>query len=482
MLLTSSGVFPKLIHSLDELSLMSFKRTATIKTKEDVRNLTDDLIVAMANAYDSENFGRGFWGRGDGGGLKGHETTALCRLLPFAYAGCDVLMGDTGRRTRILDATWSMLMLLSEFETEQFYLESELDELHQRVLRVFKAMHFLMDELTSADGTCHGPGHVFDILKAHMLGGAVKFIRRFGSLRTIDTESGERSMKDAKLFDRLVTHDTHALLRRLCSLQSDHARRTTAGSVTTRHRVLPPDSRGTSRQLPTLRAGGLAFESLEEFDSLVQGLKTGAYGPAVPDGVIESCDGVMRRSLELGMHEKIRFDIQAAAPCVAGDVSYLVLRAGHCVQLQSGDYAQILIPRITRVRECTIPLGGRPDRVDSLMSIFTFVRPDVRGGFYPELPVPWLRRSDVRVIPLEQVTRRVHLVLLFGDAHRARNDYAQHFLLNTTADPCYGGPANRIVYLRCAISTCSGLLPRPRVQSLDVRTICPMCSFPQAWI
>ena len=224
------------------------------------------------------------------------------------------------------------------------------------------------------------------------------------------------------------------------------------------------------------------MESLEEFESLVQGLKSGSYGPPVPDGIIESCDRVIRESLDIALHDKIRFDIQVTAPCALGDVSYLVLRAGHCVQLQSGHYAQILIPRISRVSERTVPMGGRPDRVEALMTLFAFVRPDVRAGLYPELPVPWLRRSAVRVIPLVQVTRRVHVVLLFGDAHRARNDYAQHFLLNTTADPCYGGPAGRIVYLRCAITTCSGLLPRPRVQTLDVRAICPICAHPQAWI
>jgi len=97
-------------------------------------------------------------------------------------------------------------------------------------------------------------------------------------------------------------------------------------------------------------------------------------------------------------------------------------------------------------------------------------------------PVPWLRRSDVRVIPLLQVTRRVHIVLLFGDAHRGRNDYDQHFLLNTTADPCYGGPADRIVYLRCVISTCAGLLPKPPQKTPDVRSICPTCGHPQPWI
>ena len=92
-------------------------------------------------------------------------------------------------------------------------------------------------------------------------------------------------------------------------------------------RLLRQQLWGSSRQLPTLRAGAFAYESFEEFESLVQALKTGAYGPPVPVGLIESCDGVLRRGLDLGMHDKIRFNIQDAAPCDAGDVSYLVLRA-----------------------------------------------------------------------------------------------------------------------------------------------------------
>jgi len=366
-------------------------------------------------------------------------------------------------------------MLLSEFETEQFYTESELDSLHERVLRVFKAMHFLMDELLTTDGATDGPGHVFDTLKSHLVGGAVKFMRYFGGLRLIDTERGERSMKDIKLHDGLVGHESAALLRRLCSLQFDHASVTRAPSV-----VAPPDSRGTSRPVPILRAGGSVFESLDEFDSLTKVLNSGAYGPSVPHGVLEKCDGAIRRNLQLHAHEKIRFDIQATAPCVMGDVSYLVLRAGHCVRLQSGEYAQILVPRISRLQDDTV--GGHPPVLEGVMSIFGFVRPGVNGGSYPELPVPWLRRSDVRVIPLLQVTRRVHIVLLFGDAHRGRNDYDQHFLLNTTADPCYGGPADRIVYLRCIISTCAGLLPKPPHKTPDVRSICPTCGHPQPWI
>jgi hypothetical protein len=159
---------------------------------------------------------------------------------------------------------------------------------------------------------------------------------------------------------------------------------------------------------------------------------------------------------------------------MVGDVSYVVLRPGHSVLLNTGEYAQVLIPRVSKSKE--------GDGSLTLLSIFTYVLPNVDGGNFPELPVPWLRRGEIRLVSLRRVFRRVHVVPLFGDAQRPRGDSSSHFLVNTTGDMRYGGPANRVVYLRCANATCQGLIPKPRESAFDVSAICPTCNLKQAWL
>ena len=118
--LRTGVVGEKLQKVLDCVFLNEYIRTDTIRSTEDVRELVDLRLSCMGNWYGHAAFSHGFYGRGDGGGLRGVEATSLARLIPFAIAGCPILIPDAQKRRQVLSAAWSLLTLVSEFKTEQY--------------------------------------------------------------------------------------------------------------------------------------------------------------------------------------------------------------------------------------------------------------------------------------------------------------------------------------------------------------------------
>ncbi len=469
-----TGVFDKLVKFTDNIVLKYFGKTKDVRTSEDVRDLMDSRLSQMGSWYGSVNFRMGFWGNGDGGGLKGHEVTALVRLLPFTIAGCPIMIQDHALRKKMLHTIWHLIRLLAEFETEQFYTIPELGDLQVRVTGALKGLHFLTDILQNEDGSNSCPGHGFDILKAHMLGGAVKYIEQFGSLRQIDTEASERSMGHLKDSDRLVGDRPAALLQRLASLQLDHSR----ASVSLRPPGVSLATTQRSSRLPTFGASRSAWFDNAQWSAVADDLLSGKNGPPVPQGRVESCLVDARRLLGLGEDDEFQFETQVSAPCHAVGVQYLVLRPGHCVQFKEGCgyYAQILIPRVILPRHVLVPGAA----TQALVTEFTPV--SCGQALFPDIPVPWIKHRRIMLVSLASIAARVHVVPLFGNHYRQAGDINPHYLVNTSADECIAGPGSRRIFVRCSHRGCKALIPRPKNNDAAVIVICPLCKERKVWL
>jgi hypothetical protein len=103
--------------------------------------------------------------------------------------------------------------------------------------------------------------------------------------------------------------------------------------------------------------------------------------------------------------------------------------------------------------------GGRGQEAQCLVSEFVPVRP--ASPMHPELAVPWIKRGHVKVMSVRDLVRRVHIPPVFGEAHRRASDNSPHFVVNTLGDPYYAGPKDRLVFQRCRVGLCDGLLPKP---------------------
>jgi len=382
-----------------------------------------------------------------------------------------------------------LLRLVAEFETPQYYALTDYARLEERVRTGIVGLHHLSDILRNDDGTTEGPGHVFDIPKCHLLGGAAKFIRRFGSLLNIDTEGGERSMKDVIRADAHVDRgSTSALLQRVVSLEGD--RRLAAGRAST-----APAPAMLPRPTQERRSSARNYAAMElEHTALGKDLICGRYGPAVTLDIIQECAIEAARILELAVGREWCYAEHASAYGADVAVAFLILRAGHCVRLRDGRYAQVLLPHF----ECApssapYASGGRSSRraadVTALMSTFELARPGSVDGNHPEFPVPWVKRGRLRAVPVSEVAAREHIVPLFGRFGIAASDRAPYFLVNLTASPCYNGdraPAGTarpheppVVHLKCRTAGCDGYLPKPP-EAAGIST-CALCEQQRIW-
>lgn len=470
-----TGLLVKLRIVLEEISFKFFAQNAVVRTTEDIKALVDSRIAMMGNWYGFLNFKAGFYGSGDSGGLKGSENTILCRLLPFAFAGCPILIGAAPVRKKVLSHYWDAIRLLAELETEQYCSDMDIDVgLDGRVRRVFKGLIHMTDLLVDAHGNSQVPGHGFDILKVHLLGGVAKFVKRFGSVRTTDTETGERSQKQLTESDRLVGNDTLSLMKRLAALQEDHA-------VTGANTSAPPDAPQPSTCAQTRPSFGssraVCAEGNASWRSTAFDLTSGRYGPPVDDDVVTKCPGYASIALRLAVGVPACYEGKVAAGSSDGSVQYTVLRPGHTVILTDGLYAQILLP-LLRFPSASAPGDARVQN-KALAIIFERVS-DRNKGFYPELAVPWLRRKGTYSLPVSLIARRVHIIPLFGDEHRPPRDTSSHYLVNTSAEPFFANANARVPRLRCWTTGCAGLIPKP-ASGGNVAT-CPNCTASRIWM
>ena len=529
-----TGILSKHSRVLDALMLRYHAKVATFKSNEDVHNLVDERLVSMGVRYGCPSFHRSFWGNGDIGSLKGHQVLALVECLPFTFAGCKMLIADDGVRRDALSLTDALCRLTRELKTSQFYSEADLDALETQVAQMFALMHRVMDYLLLEGGDgggkkkkkaaassaasaaaaapaaavpgkedSDGPGFGYDIPKAHSLTGLRSTFLRFGFSGHMDTEAGEHSMKglqaEAKFAPRVnpggvfvdpddVGH-TDPLLAKLIAFDAmGAARQTSSGG-----RV----PRGFNGKVPQPSAANRSVVGEgTRWVSLLFGLRKGTNGPPVSDDTLSGVPAFLNTrfaaayaatsggkggtgaatsasasSFSAGSAFWYHPDVPVEA--TNRDVAYHIFLSGHCVRTKSGTFVQLILPVVASSLAQLSGSGGR------LALVYEFVPCDPSTPTYPELPVPWLVRGSLNLIPTESLAARAAVVPLFGDAHRPPRDQRDQFLVNEYAEPRFASPANRPVFLRCSAQGCGGRLQKPTVYGTIVA--CPLCKRTRPW-
>jgi hypothetical protein len=96
-------------------------------------------------------------------------------------------------------------------------------------------------------------------------------------------------------------------------------------------------------------------------------------------------------------------------------------------------------------------------------------------GIHSELPLQHLKRGALKVISLETVVRRAHIIPIFkrGSVGPKIERFSSFFLVNTSVHPLVVGPRKRKIFLSCP-HLCGGRIPQPSVFGSFVS--CPSCS------
>ena len=482
-----TGVFPKACFTADCAMLKFHAEAEEFKSIEDVRDEVDSRLMSLGPRYGHPSFKSGFWGSGDIGHTKGSEVTALLELLPFVFAGCDLLIADRRIRVIVLDLLCTLARLGVEAYTRQYYTDEEHIALDLRVRHCIDLMHDVMDAITSGGRVMHIPGHIFDIPKAHRLQGFARDTIYFGSLRNIDTEGGELSMKHLKKANKLSSPETDPtdsfLLARLASLDMDNS------ATATLRRTGPPRSRNTSVAVFSMHRNlvgrGLSWMLVSK------ALKDAVNGPAFTTVEIGNAVALVSEAASASASStaadlsavttEIYFYGEVSVPCVDPKVSSYLFRHGHCCQTTSGHFVQIVLPVVSLANghfNCHTTGMGLEHQSYSLVCTFVHVSP--ASPMYPEMrSIPWLCRGPTRLLPTNELVRRVQVVPLFGQAHRPTGDLRTHYLVNNLADPFFAGPSKRCVYRRCQTPACTGLLSKPALCGSSVS--CAICTKSVHW-
>lgn len=484
-----TGIFPKACFSCDCLMLKFHAEADEFKSNEDVRDEVDNRLIRLGPRYGHPSFKSGFWGSGDIGHTKGGEVAALIQLLPFVFAGCDLLIANRDIRVIILELLCTLARFGIEAYTRQYYTDAEHVALDARIRRCLDLMHLVMDAILTGGGrVIHVPGFIFDIPKVHRFMGFLRDLLLFGCLRNIDTEGGELSMKLLKKVDKLSPAEVDTtdsfLLARIASLDLDTS--TTAALRDT----ISPGSRKSIVSVYSMNRNvvgrGLSWMLVSK------SLKDGTNGPILTSHDISTAIALVvsspasASSAAAAVHDVIPandtyFYAEVSIPCVDPKVTFYIFRHGHCCQTTTGEYVQIILPvvAVQHGHFSTNTTGlGAPQQAYSLVS--SFIHVSHASPEYPELlGVPWLCRGTMKLLATNQLVRRVQVVPLFGQAHRPRGDLRPHFLVNNLADPYYAGPSNRQVFRRCQVRGCLGTLPKPVVIGTSVP--CGICQNEATW-
>jgi hypothetical protein len=444
-------------------------KTATFKSHEDMHGRQDYLLGQFKGQKGQLNFPNGVWGGGKVGGFKGDEQLALCRLLIFTIVGSSKMMKTPELRKPFLRYYWLFLRLVNEFKTQQFYTEEELVALEKDVRECIVGFHWIMDHVESGLGEAEKNElkDAFDVLKVHLFAAASRVIRENGSLPNINTEAGERSLLDFKTNNRLMDSSEEAILKRSYAVRIDavlndferYTHETAPSPTCARSRNEPPEFKNTASRLVV----GAPWTGLCDL------LQSGQYGPAVSDAVLQGMEDMVQR--EGSYFEGGVFHKQSAIRAgTKSDVQYEVLRPGQTIRLtgREGRFAQVLLPRVFHERSASIV--GRT----ALVSLFkTAPKALSKTGYHPELPVPFLIRSQFLMVPLDDIVETVHVIPYHGDLYLTPDH--EHFLHNTTAEAVYRGGKDREAFWQCPRRDCAGRKPYPRDGPLVF--LCPLCGF-----
>ena len=441
--------------------------TADFNSHEDLHARQDYLLRQFKGQKGQINFPNGVWGGGMIGGFKGDEQLALCRLFPFTFVGSSKMIKTSVTRKTFLRHYWRFLCLVNEFLTEQCYTEIEIETLKTEVRECIQGFHWIMDQVESGLGEKDKSElkNAFDVLKVHLFGAAARVIRAYGSLRNINTEAGERSLLDMKTNNRLLDSSEEAILKRVYALRLDAVLYAFERYT---HNATPPSARG-NKDPPEFQNTASRIAVGAHWAALCDKLVIGENGPAVTQTLLQELEDMVERVN--GPFAGGCFHKQSSfRPLTNSAVQFEVLVPGQTIRLKgSADiFAQVLLPRV--FHEKSASKFGRT----AVVSVFKKAPLAInKTGFHPELPVPFLVRSHLLLLLLDDIVETVHIIPYHGDMYLSPGH--DHFLLNTTAGAVYRGGAERDVLWECPRRDCAGRKPYPRDGPFVF--LCPVCGF-----
>jgi len=455
-----SGVCAKCILMIDAFicKFHGVSRPDDYISREDARNRLDEKLARIPSHPGLLTFSTGWWDNADMGSVSSSESSDFLKQLPFTIVGDPLMIANTDDRIRVL----AIIMLLvdrdCEHSTNQWYTTVDLNKTSANLCLLSREMRW-MHGVLGAD--C--PGEGMNISKFHDFLNCRRMIEDFGSLQNSCSGPFEMRMKTLKKNDARVVR-TRADDRGSLLFNHQQANELEVANPHT-FSARPPAPDGRAARLTMGRRSCFVGRGLV-WEKILTSLEKGVGGPRFPKEFLD----VLGPQLNAALCFPQGAPIFAQAQIVTA-ASEWVAMPGHTVELSDGHHAQLLV---------SAPTNGAHSGLRFVVIDFVQVQPTRRHGMHPEFPMLWLKRSNfLRQISATQVKKRVHIIELNGNHGRPQGDTSVHFLLNTTVNPKYVGPENRVVYLSCP-HECGGRLLKPETSGERVQ--CGTCRKWTKWM
>jgi len=429
-----------------------------------------------------DNFSGEWWNTDANTKVSAKDQDALCQSLLWTYIDDEDLIKDEPVRNRLLRLHFQLCSLVREVTFPQWYTETEFSQLEEDFTFVAVEFNWLQDLLES-----HGqlPGVGFNIIKFHDFLSIPSIMREIGCIMNADTSTMEMRMKEIKHHDKFVKKSRRdkghgkVFLRAVAQDIDDayQAWRDAKASATFADDALSASGEAPDASVCTGTEFSDSSNSSEEEEDLqnayVQAaaskrkmgtwsetryiLERGVNGPSLdtrlaffdfPEGQ-DIRDGVTKFHMrEQFLHED---------PTTLKK-SNMYLLPGHCVQLQYGKYAQVILPH---VHDSEVYGYSGPT---SLLSMFEFVDSSVHSGNHAVIPVPFLERGRTVFTPLSHLLRRVHVYPKWrpGVHNTPSVPFNVQFFVNPFVFKVRRGLPHPLVCVSCPDIGCCGRAPKPR--------------------
>lgn len=207
-------------------------------------------------------------------------------------------------------------------------------------------------------------------------------------------------------------------------------------------------------------------------------IERGLHGPAVLPALFNGIAPALQSALGGTNYTHAPQYQVAETDLYDGTTERRVLKPGHCVELNDGEFAQVILVDVT-----ADSLPGTAEAAPASPArilVLSFAMANPVSPLHPELPVPWLRRGALRLISAAQLRRRAHVIPLFkgGENDSPCEPFPAEFLVNTLAHPLHAGRPGRKIYLGCPHCK-EGRLLKPR--RIGDSVTCPQCGTTSPW-
>lgn len=445
----------------------------------------------------------GEWWNTDGNTkVSAKDQDALCHSLLWTYVDDEDLISDETVRNRLLKLHFKILSLVREVTFPQWYTESEFADLEADFTVVAVECNWLQD-LLKAHGELTGNG--FDIIKFHDFLSIPSIMRELGCVMAADTSTMEMRMKEIKLHDKFVKKSRRDKGHRTVFLRAiardlDDAYQAWKDAKNAKISEEVPSGVGTGVQNIPAPAMGLSESSESDGSSSEDEnryeeptvstrastrklgawtetryvLERGVNGPTFDTSILftdfPAISDIVEGVTKFHVRELIRHEDPTTLKS-----SNMYLLPGHCVQLEDGRYAQVILPNVD------VSAAYGIQGTTSLLNLFKFVDPDSDFGNHPVLPVPFLERALTAYLPLSHIKRRVHVNPKWrpGPNNSASVKFNLHFFVNPFVFKVRRGPSHPRVCVSCPKNGCSGRAPMPPAP--EKLTTCSACSHRFTW-